>query len=462
MKNRYKASLIITFITFSFTTAFAQSKAVVIDSMIHRTNRLGLFSGNVLVVDKGKVVYKTAIGFTDATREEKLTDKYRFHIGSIAKEFNAVGIMMLKEQGKLNLDDKVAKYLPQLPAWASGISIKNLLQYTSGLPNLKWQNFKNDADAMASLQQVDKLDFEPGTQYAYNNSNTLLQRQVIEKITGLTFINFVTEKMLKPLSMATAIVDPDDKTPMMAKSYNNGYVQSPLVSPISGWTTVTLDDFYKWELAIEKFKLISPASTLEILTPFGPNKQCGLGGGSMEGGKIISHGHDGTSLNYQALLVANPPAGRTVILMTNNKQNNLYDINRAIQAILDGKPYGQPRKSILANYQKHLDTLKGERILSFYKGLKAKSADEYGFENESTLNEIGYFYKNSQRLDDAILVFEYNTTLFPQSGNVFDSLGEAYYAKGDMLKALLNYKKALALDPTNATAKAVVTELEKK
>ena len=85
----------------------------------------------------------------------------------------------------------------------------------------------------------------------------------------------------------------------------------------------------------------------------------------------------------------------------------------------------------------------------------------YGFENQSTLNEIGYYFLGNDRIADAIIVFEYNTKLFPKSGNVFDSLGEAYYKEGNKEKALISYKKSLALDPTNMNAKKVIMDLEK-
>lgn len=349
--------------------ASAQTKTTIVDSLIHRSNRIGVFKGNVLVMDKGKVIYKAAIGYTDATEKQILTIAYRFHIGSIAKEFNAVAIMMLKEQGKLSIDDKISEYLTGLPAWADKISIKNLLQYTSGLPNLKWGELKSDGEAMAALKKFDKLDFEPGTQYAYNNSNTLLQRQIIAEITGSSFAEFVTNKLLKPCGMSNSIVDPTDE-PLVARSYNNARVQSPMAYPITGWTAVTLDDFYKWEKALESFKLISPQSTREILTPFSPGKQCGLGGGTMDGEKLTYHQHDGTALNYQALLTAYPARGRTIILLTNNKQNTLYDVNKAIEDILDGKPYQQPKKSVLNDFAGQLDSLNGNEIIPWYKSSK--------------------------------------------------------------------------------------------
>ncbi|AMR31709.1 serine hydrolase [Mucilaginibacter sp. PAMC 26640] len=462
MNNIYKTPFAIFLLILGTATVFAQNKATLIDSMIHRTNRNGLFSGNILVVDNGKTIYKSAMGYTDASRTAPLTESYRFHIGSIAKEFNAVGIMILAEQGKLKLDDKVSQYLPQLPAWVNTISIKNLLQYTSGLPDIKWKTVKGDADIMADLLKTDSLNFKPGTSYDYNNMNVFVQRRIIEKITGMPFNQFVVEKELKPAGMNTAIVDPVESTPLMAISYNNDYKTGALIYPITGWVAVTLDDFYKWELALEQFKLISPASTRILLTPIGPGKQCGLGGGAMDANKILFHKHDGISINYQAILVGQPKKGRVVILMTNNRQNNIFDIDDAIENILDGKPYSQPKRSVGNDFKRDLDTLSGEQIVTFYKQLKQKDPEKYAFDKEATLNEIGYGLLNAKRTDDAITVFEYNTKLFPASGNVFDSLGEAYYNKSDKAKALLNYKRSVALNPTNNAAKAIIGELEKK
>ncbi|WEK21050.1 MAG: serine hydrolase [Candidatus Pedobacter colombiensis] len=459
MQIVYKKLLLVAALLCGTGLAKAQTKQILIDSLITRSNQLGLFNGNVLIIEQGGPIYRKAIGYTDASKQTLLTDQYRFHIGSIAKEFNAIAIMTLKEQGKLNIDDKISKYLTKLPKWAQTISIKNLLQYASGLPNLKWKDIQNDAAAMDSLKSVAKLDFEPGTQYAYNNSNILLQRQIVEQITGMKFADFVTKKILKPLKMTSSLVDPNDTTPLMAKSYNNNGVPSPLASPISGWTAVTLDDFYKWEQNLEHFKLISIASTKVLLTPFGPNKQCGLGGGKIAGDQMITHTHDGTALNYQALLTANFKQGRTVILLTNNKQNNLYDINNAIQSILDGKPYLQPKKQVINALEDKPDKTTGTELLAAYQELKTKHSNEYSFD-ESALNTLGYSLLNKKRYDDAILIFEHNITLFPKSGNVYDSLAEAYYNKGDKVNALLNYKRVLELDPSNNGARKMITLLQ--
>jgi CubicO group peptidase (beta-lactamase class C family) len=456
------ALMLPVFILMITYTGYGQkNKAAEIDSMIRRANRLGVFNGNVLVADRNKIIYRSSIGKADASGKTKLTADYRFHIGSIAKEFNAVGIMLLKEEGKLNLDDKVSKYIPELPAWANKITMLNLLQYTSGLPNIKWKTVKSDADVMNELKKLDTLLFEPGTNYNYNNCNVFLQRHIIGRITGMPFNEFVKQRLLIPCKMDHSVLDPTYTDKLVARCFNNDGVQDSLESSMTGWTAVTLEDFYKWDKALAAYRLISPASTRTILYPSAPNRQSGLGGGGMKGDSIIRHAHDGTSKNYQALLVSEPPKGRVVILLTNNMQNNLYEFDRAIQAILDGKPYTQPKRSALVFFRNSLDSMSSRQVIDRYKELSMTMNAEYGFDNESVLNSIGYFFLGKGRFEDAIAVFEYNTKLFPSSGNVFDSLGEAYYKKGDRQNALLNYKSALALDPGNTTAQRIIEELSK-
>eukprot|EP01132_Coremiostelium_polycephalum_P012204 gene12204-14923_t len=434
-------------------------KAAQIEKLIDNANHLGLFNGNVLIADQSKIIYKTAIGRAEASRKVKLTLQYRFSIGSIAKEFNAVGIMILKEQGKLSLEDPVSKYLPELPPWSSGIKIKNLLQYSSGLPGLQWDSIQNDADNMERLKKTKKLDFEPGTQYSYNNNDVFLQRRIIEKITGQSFKEFTMQKLLKPAAMHTAIVDPGDQDPFIARSYNDRGKEDPLDYHISGWVSVTTDDLYKWSNALNTFHLIDSSSTKELSQSFASGKQGSLGSLIMENNKIISHKHDGSNSNYQALLLSTTENGRTVILMTNQMQNNLYALNNSIQAILDGRPYDQIKKSFGNSFRAQIEQLDGKQLLAFYHQVKKEHGKEYNFSEENELNEIGYKFLHENKLVDAILILEYNTTLFPQSGNVFDSLAEAYYKQGNKVKALLNYRQSFRLDPTNETAKKIIAEL---
>ena len=314
--------------------AFSQDKKDQINTLMSAAHQRGTFNGNVLVMQGGKQIYQGSFGPVEANSTTRLTREYRFNIGSIAKEFNAVAIMMLKEQNKLSLDDAISKYVPDLPGWADKVKIRHLLQYSSGIPNSKWKETKGDQDNLNNLKKVTELNFEPGTKYAYNNNDVFMQRLIVANVSGMSFNDFVMKKMLKPLGIKRAIIDPTPADPMVAKAYNNEGVEDNMTPPISGWTNLNVDDFYRWSEALNNFKLISPASTQEILVPFSPGNQTGLGKGTMKGNKLVSHIHDGTAANYQALLISEQDKSLTIILQTNNKQNNLATLSDAILQIL--------------------------------------------------------------------------------------------------------------------------------
>jgi CubicO group peptidase (beta-lactamase class C family) len=457
--NRCLRSYMLLFLFFFVLTTNAQTKKMQIDSLLKHSARLGILNGNVLIIEQGKLFYQGAFGYADAARKIKLTARHRFHIGSIAKEFNAVAVMMLQEQGKLSLDDKLSVFVAGLPHWADSITVKNLLQYTSGLPDLKWNTVTNDEQSMEMFRKIEKLDFAPGTQYAYNNSNTYFQRRIVEKLTRTSFTNYVKNAVLKRLGMYASVIDPSEGEPMMARSFSKEGVQDPLVYPQSGWTAVTLDDFYKWSEAINHFKLITPASTTAIITPFSPNKQTGLGSGVMKDRKLETHVHDGSAKNYQALLDVDNTRGRTIIWMTNSRNMQMFAVTDAIKHILNGEPYSMPKKSVYELMQKKVDSLDGHGLVKYYKDLKSTLSSEYAFDSETELNTLGYQLMNKGRLDDAIIVFSYNASLFPRSGNVFDSLGEAYYNKGDWKQSLNNYTNSVILDSTNKEARKRIVEL---
>lgn len=433
-----------------------------LDTLLEKAHNLGVFNGNLLVSEKGKIIYKKTIGWADASGKIKLTEDYRLHIGSIAKEFNAVGIMMLKEQGRLSLQDKVSKYLPELPSWANKINIKNLLQYTSGIPQSNWKEIKGDADNMNYLKTVTKLVFEPGTKYDYNNNDVFLQRRIIEKITELPYSSFVTERLFKSCGIKSAIFDPKETDTLIAKAYNDKKIQDDLNWEIDGWPALNLLDFYRWSQCINSFSLITPASTQELVTPFSTDDQTGLGHGTVEGKILTTHRHDGTAKNYQALLISNATTSRTIILMTNNKQGNLDALSKSVKSILEGKPYIQVRRSFIDDFDKQLENMNGEQAVALYQKIKLERPEDYSFDGENTLNQVGYFFLNKDKVKDAITIFTFNTRLFPNSGNMFDSLGEAYYVQGNKAKALENYTIAFKLDPGLESAKKMIQELRER
>ena len=156
-----------------------------IDSLMATCYERGLFNGNVLIAKNDKIIYQKAFGFTDETKQTALSNNSIFNIGSIAKEFNAVSIMILAERGLLNLDDKISKFNLGLPKWSEKITIRHLINYASGIPRIDPLVPKNDEEAWKILKNGDSLLFEPGTAYRYDNSNVFLQRSIIVKVSGM-------------------------------------------------------------------------------------------------------------------------------------------------------------------------------------------------------------------------------------------------------------------------------------
>lgn len=333
---------IIWMIVVSGTANSQETAASEINAYLDQAHKAGVLNGNVLIVDRGRVIVRRAIGYADGSRATPLKLGDRFVIGSIAKEFDAVGLLMLAEEGKLSLADPVSKYIPDLPPWASTVTINDLLHYTSGLPDVDWNTVNNDADAFRNIRAIKQLDAPPGTHYAYNNNNTFLRRRIIERVSGLSFEGFLTKREFPKAGIRDAVIDPTEATPRVAKGFDAQFKLDPLKVYLSGWPALTVDDFLRWSNCITHFCLISPDSTRQIVTTQNPKWQTGLGHGTMVGDQLVRHVHDGNDHNFEALLMTDASKGRTIILLTSQNHVDVYVAADAINAILDGKPYILP------------------------------------------------------------------------------------------------------------------------
>ncbi|WP_167470964.1 serine hydrolase domain-containing protein [Flavobacterium cupreum] len=323
---------------------FAQTKKInQIDSLMKWSSKIGVFNGNVLVSKNNKILYNASFGFTDATKTNKLTTDYRFNIGSITKEFSAVALLQLQEQGKLQLDDTVSKFIPELPKWANEVTIRDLLQYTSGIPNVNWKKIKNDKDLFDGLKQIDTLDFKPGTKYDYNNNNIFLRHFIIERLTGMSYKLYVEKFIFEPCKMNTAIMTPFENEKNIAKGFNNDFVQDKTDLPITGGTYLSTVDLLQWTNCLHSKKMINAASLFEIGQQFKIEEmQSALGKAEYKDKNLIAHSHDGRAGNYEAILVSDIDEKITIILLGNNYNRKVFEISDAIIAILKNQKYSLP------------------------------------------------------------------------------------------------------------------------
>ncbi|WDF45139.1 serine hydrolase [Chryseobacterium sp. KACC 21268] len=430
-----------------------------IDSLMAKSYERGLFNGNVLISKNNKIIYQKSFGFTDETRQTALTDKSIFNIGSIAKEFNAVSIMILVERGLLNLDDPISKFNLGLPKWAEKVKIHHLINYASGIPPIEsGLNPVSDADAWRILRSNDDLLFEPGTSYKYDNGNVFLQRRIIEKVTGMSFQEFVIKNIVKPLKMTNSVFDPKSGFKNRTSCYDFDNVRCPEMNFISGWLWVDINDFYKWIEAMNSNRLISKESFQTLLNNPYAKDEGGSIGRYFEKEEIQRH--NGVSYKFESIFLNDFKNNITIILLSNNL-NRVWDLGYTIHNLMLGKDYEIPKKSVyLAIRKESLDNI--NKAIERYYLLKKNSEKEYSFENPNELNKLGYELLRLGKNNESIEIFKLATKEFPKDANLFDSYGEALLRNNQKDKAIQMYQKSVELNPENENGKQMLLKIEKE
>ena len=305
-----------------------------IDSLIKSYVNEGTFNGNILVIKNGRTIYRNEFGYTNGSKTEKLSPKSLFDIGSISKEFSAVSLMMLVEQSKLDLEDRLTKHLQGLPSWGEKVTVGQLLNFTSGLPKLKWESLKNDDDIFSDLKEVRQLVFEPGTGYLYSNYNVFIRKLIIEKISGIPYKQFVEENIFQPLDLKNTKLSFRKENSPYTLAFNNDFVNDENEHDLL-WTYTSVDDMYKWLTSLHAEKLISKESIIALSKPFAPRDESALGQCRFKEDRFYLHQHHGSNNNFESFFYHNLDTRSTIILLTNNKNQKLFDITFSITPILN-------------------------------------------------------------------------------------------------------------------------------
>jgi CubicO group peptidase (beta-lactamase class C family) len=471
---------IVHLLTFTVT---AQDKAAQIEQLLSKYNEYGQFNGSALVAENGKVIFKK--GYGQANIEWDILNKpdTKFRLGSISKQFTALLIVKLAEEGKIKLDKPITAYLPNYPkATGDKVTIHNLLTHTSGIPNYtSFSNFGKDLsrNPFTPEEFVKKfenlpLEFTPGEKFSYSNSGYFLLGYIIEKVSGKSYEQFLQETILKPLKMTNTGYDHSD---IILKNRAAGYekqnkktINAPYLDMsipyAAGSLYSTVEDLYLWDQALYMNQLLSEKSMESLFKPYikAWDDYYGYGwfihetnNGDKGKLKVIEHGG---SINGFNTIISRVPADRNLVVLLNNTgETVLGEMNNAIRAILYNQPFNQPKKSIALELLDVLSEKGPGAGIETYKKLKKDSA--YGFK-EGDINNAGYQLLQTGKKKEAIEIFKINVEAFPKSGNAYDSLGEAYLKDGNTKLAIVNYKKSIELDPTNENGKKILAEISKK
>ncbi len=167
-------------------------------------NELGRFSGAVLIGSRGKIIFEKGFGLANYELQVPITPRTKFRLGSLTKAFTAAALLQLAEKGKISLEDRLARFLPDYPQ-AEKITIHHLLTHTSGIPNFtalaEYQKFKlnpTTLDRTINLFRQLPLEFDPGTKFRYSNSNYILLTAIIEKVSGEKYADYLRKNIFCP------------------------------------------------------------------------------------------------------------------------------------------------------------------------------------------------------------------------------------------------------------------------
>jgi CubicO group peptidase (beta-lactamase class C family) len=448
----------------------AQSRTAEIDSLMRELNRRGQFNGAVLVTDHGHLLYKKGFGIADAALGTSFSTETPCYLASLSKQFTAMAIMMLAESHSLDYSDSLVKFIPEFPPYGRSVTIRQLLNHTSGIPDYVAMGLEHPGltnhDVLTALLKCDSLLFPSGTRFGYSNSGYLLLALIIEKVSGEPYRLFLQRHIFDPLGMKHSFVrDSDSPTPAgLARGYARfGDVDDyDLRTYGEGGIYSSVEDLSIWDKALYTEKLVSSVTMAIAVTKpklsNGSESNYGFGWviGEVEGREIVSHaGRYGGFNTYIKRFLGDRSA---VIFLTNHDYKNMSGIGNAIVNLLFHKPYNLPKLSV-ADSMYRLYRIRGIiPAVGFYRMLRSGNDTTFDF-SEPELNELGYKLIGDHHYDDAVEILKLNTEAYPVSSNAYDGLGEAYLDNGNTEQAIVNYRKSLELDPGNHNAAAVLKKL---
>lgn len=321
-----------------------------------------------LVVKDGTVVHRKAYGLANVELGVPLQPESVFKIASVTKQFTAVSILMLVEQGKLALDDPLEKFLPGYPTHGHKITLEHLLTHTSGIasytnlpewPAMLGKDFK--VDEMIDQFKYKPMDFAPGTRFLYNNSAYFLAGAIIANVSGKTYEEFLQEHIFAPLGMRQTVGYTGKAIiPLRAAGYEKGAdgpVNCPYLSMTqpggAGVLSSTVDDLAKWDAALYTEALVSRASLQRAWTPYtladGSSTHYGYGWAveTFEGHTWLEHG--GGIPGYMCQVARLESERLFVAVLSNNTGSSVTPGTLAIKLALLalGKTLSEPAPVVL-------------------------------------------------------------------------------------------------------------------
>jgi CubicO group peptidase (beta-lactamase class C family) len=342
------ALMAIAFVLFA-TAARAQVSRNSIEAISSSLKSVNAPGAAVLVVRNGKPVFQQGYGVTDLRTLHPIDAKTNFRLASFTKQFTATCIMLLVHDGRLHYDDHLTDIFPEFPAYGKSITVRNLLNHTSGLPDYEDILMKQypdtppekipqilDAGVLKLLEQQTSGKFPPGSKWEYSNSGYATLAMIVEKISGKPFGQFLHDRIFAPLHMDETLAYEKGKNEVPNRAFghtkeNNGWKetdQSPTSAVLGdGGIYTSINDLAKWDRALREHALVSETEMQPALTPVhvadGPPTSVG---------RKVSYGfgwfldpykshrrmwHDGETIGFRTTIQHFPDDQLTIIVLAN-------------------------------------------------------------------------------------------------------------------------------------------------
>lgn len=289
-----------------------------------------VFMGAVLVARDGRVIFETACGLAQAEWGVPNTTATRFRIGSVTKQFTAAAFLRLAEQGRLSLDDPAGRHVEGLPPAWEGMTLRHLLNHTSGIPEFsKLPDYadrrRGPLELEPSLRRLYAFPLEsvPGEKFRYSNSGYILLTHILERVTGQTFAAFLREQFFEPLQLADTDVDANGAiVPQRAAGYirpQGRLANAPFINmdiPLgAGALRSTTHDLWRWTEALMDGRVVSADSVAAMTTPGLGDYGLGVVVKTRDGRRYIEHG--GSIEGFTAHLRYYPETRITIVVLAN-------------------------------------------------------------------------------------------------------------------------------------------------
>lgn len=432
----------------------------------------------VAVIRDGRIVFSRSYGKANLQDDVAVTPDTVFSINSATKTFTGVAILQLAQAGKLSLDDPVSRHLADLPREWQAITVRQLLNHTSGLPDILVPpraqgtgSLVGEGGEESAWDTVRTLPmaFPTGSAYRYNQTNYVLLGRIIDSLGGVPFTRFIAERQFAPAGMRHAgFGDSRDVTPRRAQPYRypggatspaagalqHAFDEFPAMLRTGAGINASAEDVAHWLIALQDGRLLDREHLRELWAP-----------GRFNDGRLTSWASGWPLIEREdhpavagiggrrSAFFVYPRDGLSVVVLTNLAGANPEEFIDEIAgfylpdfSVANGG--GLPRN--VKALRRGLIARGWDQGVSIVAGLKRQDPD---FElREDDLNAWGYRLVTDGQRREGIEVLKLNTVLYPKSGNTFDSLAEAYAISGDREAAIRNYRLSLERDPANRNA----------